>query len=421
MKKYTESDIESMLSKTEKTDPKFERRVIFPVGKVKIIHRRRLFIPIAACLTVVALSVMAIFSVPVDTPDLPHAETEPDYAVSKPNESSPFSAVMSDDDRSENFFESDDESQGFSDFSDTTDESRAPHTSQDVSNPDSSVFVKIDYPMRPILFENAEIAAGQTAEEYIDSTYVKYLEAKNSLEIYNRYKISDSEKKRLISAFLNDFGFDIDASNSVVENGIYTFADSISGKVIEISEYGDWKIYIDLTLDAISAANEDECINYISNFVSENINVFKNHEYEYSYRRIGKTTLIDVFNKEHGKGVLSDYPKYTFELAENETGTSIVSVKYFNGNAESHGKYKTRLYDSAIKSLFADKFCSANDFKFSDGDTYSILGYDVRYVCSPYEALVCPYYVFVVNVNHDDGSSSVQTLFVPAIDDRHLN
>lgn len=407
MKKFNENDIGKMLSKTEKTEPSFERKVNFTERKPLIAKRRSLIIPLVACLAFVAVAAGVIFSVPEETP----RGVVPPVNNSKPVSGNTHVSFNSIPPTVSSEYVSD-FSYEHSDFSDPfyiSDGEHFPSVSYDTSDtsvPDNVVYPTIEYPSKNIIFADAVLKDGQSVDDYLSSNYIKYLEAKLELPIYQRTQISDNMKNILLETLSNGFRLEPTLNE------------------LTVSDFGDWKL--DLKQTVLSTEHNGTGFDnsfyesLVSDFINNHSSIFGARQYKYKTVKNDTSILVEVFEANGDKGLIAEYPIYLFEFSVNDASSSLSSIKHNNHQVEILGNFKTRLYNSATGSLFANDYYSASNFEFSDGDSYVFLGYDVRYVISEHEALICPYYAFVLRVLHADKSTSVQTLFVPAIDERYL-
>lgn len=422
MKRFNKKDIENMLSNTEKTEPVFNKNVDFPSYKQMPMRRRRIIIPIVACLVIFTASISIILSVRDNTPPnvVPPATsigTSDNFSYTS-NVSKPISVSDSVSDYSYDI----------SDNSDVVDVSGGVHfpsVSYDESGsstPDNEVYLKVEYPSNGKHFEESVLKNGQSIEEYLASNYVKYLEAKLKLPIYQRSAISDTMKTIILDMISYGFSLELVVDENSMNTGEVFEALDLSGNSLEISDYGDWTLHI--AENVLTISNKENDIDYykacVASFISEHGSVFGTKPLEYTAKVNGLGLVVEVFENDKDNGYISEYPLCVFAFNASDTEYFLTSITHYSHNAEVFGDLKTRTYDNATKALFANKYYSANSFEFSDEDSFVFLGYDVRYVVSKYEALICPYYAFVVRVQHSDDSFSVQTLFVPAIDERHL-
>ncbi len=411
MRKFTEADIEKMLSKTEKTSPAFDKKVNFNEKQIMPLRRRRYgAILAAACVLVVTVSVLTVFmltnregDIEASIPDTSYSQFVSGVSQYPPSESSGFT----------------NESYDFPELSEGQ-MSTAGDSSENISETSQEAEKNpvVAYPKDNAFYVGQGVGYNQTAEEYLKANPHEYLGSRLKLSVYARQSLVLDERKATLNKFSEALGMQF-----LFDESMYNITGDCRGLSedkhysINASEYGDW-YFIAYTVNFLSVKTNAELAPFesaVKGFVEKNSQLFEQGEFNYTVELKGDRVYVNVFNNGRSDAITKKMIAYTFAFKKNtETRYSLASIVY-NCAGDSLGEYKTALYDDALNQMFANEFYSEHGFAFGSEDTFRIVGYDVRYLTSNSESLVCPYYAFVVQINPSSENSYLRTLFVPAI------
>lgn len=417
MKKYSENDIEKMLQNTEKTEPGFDKKVSF--AKPAIIKRRRYFSVIsAACLLVVLVSIFTFIMVSQrdNVPDISTGNSEYSEFVSgvsyPNNESLDYSVDIS--------FE----------VSVPDDESREIHgglSSETFSgNEESSIIVppeKIFYPDNEKFYNGQGISNGQSLIDYFSSNPLKHLSANNELHIFSRPL---AEKKfiidltdRLASELHVDFKY---VQDMTANGGCIEFIDDKREFDFQVGSYGDWILNINKSdfLNVVYEGGNTEALLFeVKKLVSRIPSLFDEREFIIIDQQHADGVNVYLYC-ENGNDILNEYADYKFSFCKKGELYILTSIEHIANNMISIGKFDNRLYNSALVSLYENKFYGENGFELTDNMEFTVAGYDVRYLTHFDEAIMCPYYAFVILINPESDNAQYKTVFVPAVIDENV-
>jgi hypothetical protein len=411
MRKFDEHDIEKMLRKTEKTDPSFDKEMLFPKRKLTIHKRKRISaIFVAACVLVLTFagSVLII----MNKSDVYIPEESFDY--------------VSQDISVNN---STDVSKEFSEFSDEPDESRG--IMNDSSNADNSEETDenqpVEYPESLDFFVGKGLGHLQAPEQYFAANPHEYLASKSELPVYTRTPLTFEECGELLYLYgveLNtEFVFDEVLYNIT---GNYKGVSDNEGLSINISEFGDWYLNVSNVMYLrVKISNDDletSLINGVKDFVNQHSGIFSVDEYEYRVRYSETRVKVELYEKREDDYVLSNIVvgSFSFKLQYGSTYT-LTSIERTSNGLKSVGNYELRDYEAAVEDLLNNNFWYDYEIDIPDGGIleFKIIGYDVRYLQSSKFDIMCPYYAFVINTDDEDDGRSL-TVFVPAISDEFI-
>ena len=417
MKKFNENDIEKMLRNTEKTEPSFDKRVSF--AKPVIIKRRRYFSVIsAACLLVVLVSIFTFIMVSQidNVPDISTGNSEYSEFVSGVSYPEHESLVFSNDVSFE--------------FSVPDDESREIHgglSSETFSgNEESSIIVppeKIFYPDNEKFYNGQGISNGQSLIDYFSSNPLKHLSANNELHIFSRPL---AEKKfiidltdRLASELHVDFKY---VQDMTANGGCIEFIDDKREFNFQVGSYGDWILTINKSdfLNVVYEGENTEALLFeTKKLVSRLSSLFSEKEYIVTEEQHSSGVSVYLYC-ENSNDVLNEYADYVFSFSKRGELYILTSIEHVANNMVSIGKFDNRLYNSALLSLYENTFYSENGFELTDEMEFTVVGYDVRYLTHFDEAIMCPYYAFVILINPESDNAEYKTVFVPAVVDDNV-
>lgn len=413
MKKFTEKDIENMLSKTEKTEPSFDKGVVFE-RRALVPKRKTRFISVltAACLLMLALVVTPVFLIASRNSDYSNASIENSFSQFVSGVS--YYPVDESEINSNNSYAFPDDSGGY--MSTAGESSEGDTESSEIVVP---ILPTVEYPDDYAFYVAQGLNGNQTPEEYFDLNPNKYLGAKINLPVYKRTTLSVEERRKIIDNFAESIDTVLEFDDDLFEITGDCRGISKSGNFsMNVGEFGDWYFAVKnnnfMRLEITSDSFIEFC-DRTETFVTENREFFGNVEYRYSVDKNGENYYVSVTDFSNSDSVISKMTKYSFEykcLYGNVY--ALVSVRH-TSFGEIMGEYKTRLYDSALREMFDNKFYGEYGFIFSQGDEFVIVGYDVRYLTANQEALVCPYYAFVIDVSPNSEENEYRTVFVPAI------
>ena len=410
MKKYTEKDIESMLSKTEKTLPKFDKNVVLPT--TQIVNRRKRIIPILIAATLASAVVFSSFIMLLSEEEI--TLSQPDVSVS-----GDFSDISFSDQQST--------VQGESsyDFSEESDEERS--TAAVSSEPESEFvseeYIQVVYPTANDFYVGQGLQSNLTIDEYFARNPLKHLNVRDTLSVYSREAKKLEQRIELIDGFSKaiDVVLNFEADlyeitgdcRGVSENGTFTF---------NVGMYGDWYFAVNddnYRLVALGADKNDFALS-AKKYIDMHKTVFGEGDYYYTVEERDSEYIVFVSDRSEPDSVIKRMPEFTFSYRMIYYG--VYSLKYIlhSENGVSLGDFETATCDDALESLFNDEFYASHGFTFGETDEYAMLGYDVRYLKTNYEALVCPFYAFVIKLNPNSDDGEIRTLFVPAISKIHL-
>ncbi len=438
MKKYSEHDIEKMLFNTEKTEPSFDKTVNFPSGN--IVYRRRRFtsLLIAACLVVFIVSgslIVAFVQGGSDYPDLSEGvvESETDSANSDINDNS-FVTDWSDVSDFVSFpYDNSDYISGTEHSS--GDETRNPFGESDSSNivSGSTSDSFIDEPLLPLInypYDSEFFAkngmGSLTADEYFKLNPNKELDNVSRLTYYSRSMLTIGEIKQLIGMLGNSFGVKLDFDEELYQkNGECVGADSESGFVVNVSEYGDWYLTSDEELLYIGARTEalyNEIQNRVGAFINEHHDIFDGGKYKITHKFTNVSLEVYLSEITDDK-VMSEMIR--FVLTFDKVGTNDFYLKKIESkvaNMSRCGEYPTISYNEALNEFFKQPITEDDNLNESESEMLErvLVGYDVRYLySSEYEGMY-PYYAFVIKFDPYGENPRYKAFFVPAIKKEYI-
>ena len=419
MKKYDENDIKNMLSKTEKTTPAFDKKVDFPSKTPLVVRRRKMrTVLIAACVAVAVFAVVPIGLIV--------------------NRGAP-QPTLSDFSCSDNVFvsgvsyyplESNDESVTHSvEDSFAPNESREPHgsmTENESSSPDcsgnESSLPLLEYPTSLNFYNGQGMNKGSVLEEFVKSNPHDHLGAMVRLPVYLKSTVGRDDCDEMLSAFSKAFGSDFAFDREYYAEYSEFRGSNNAGDVLNIYEFGDWDCYVndsDFMSIIIEKGNPEAILGAVERFVIINPEIYA--EGDRALDCIVSEDAVSVnLTISCDDDILSKLAVYSFEFERSDSVCTLKRLSHKAGNAVAVGKYEIRLYESAVKSLFEDLFIGEYGFEFSEKDEFIISAYDVRYLQSKTEAMICPYYVFVIEVEPYSDGSRYETVFIPAVIDEYL-
>ena len=433
MKKYTEKDIEKMLSKTEKTEASFDLGVSFPVATVRP-RRRFASLLVAACLAMLVVSSAIIVAFVQNESSLTEYSTNSGEILSKPDfsnnpENSDHASV---DFENSGSFEHSKENSGNSDSDDVTrdpqggfDNSGDDTSDEDVSD-DKPVLPSVVYPENVELFANNGIGT-LTLEEYFDSNPIKNLIGVKELSLYNRSAISVDKRKDIIDKIGKGFGISLIFDESLFKStGDCRGFNNKTKFSVNVGEYGDWFIYLNneklLQFSIFDGDIPNETRVKIENLVKTYSEVFVEEGYKFSYVYTQKQLEVRLCVDSDDE-VLSKIPKYILTF-KNLSGNqySLFSVECSGANMTSIGSYPLRTYSQALKDFFQMEITEDNypDSSENYEVEFSYVGYDVRYLSYSKCDFMYPYYAFIVQFDPYGEETRYKAFFVPAIESEYL-
>ncbi len=412
MGKFTEKDIENMLSKTESTLPQFDKNVDFPEQKTVPIRRRSYrAILLAACLTALCLSVVAVFAFSNREGDVESGYSQDDasafvsgVSLYPPSDSSGFT----------------NESYDFPDISEgemsTAGDSSAPENDNSENEPSPPAVV---YPSGNSFYVGQGLDSNKTPDQYFAENPHEYLGGKIRLPVFSRTQMTLDERKLKIEEFSETLGISFEFDESMHNiTGDCRGASANNRYSVNVGEYGDW-YFIAYSADYNSlradADNYEAFVNATDGFINKYACLFEDGEYSYLCTSSDSRVYVSVNNLSRNGSIASSMPAYTFVFKKISANRYTLNSIEYKNIGEALGEYETVLYGTALNEMFANRFYSVHGFTFGDEDTFRVVGYDVRYLTKSEESLICPYYAFVVMVNPESEESYFRTLFVPAI------
>ena len=430
MKKFSENDIEKMLSKIEKTEAQFDLGVRFPNPAIRP-RRRFASLLVAACLAVLVVSSAVIVALVQNDSYMTEYSTSVDESQSTPDYSAgQVISGQNSDNIDESFtFDNSDE---ISDNNASDEVTRDPQGGTDVSGGgDASTEEKpylpdVVYPNENELFVNNNIGT-LTPDEYFDLNPIKNLLGVKELALYNRSPISVDERKNRISQIGESFGislaFDEALFKSTSDCRGYNNKTKFS---VNVGEYGDWFIYLNnerlLQFGIYDGTISNEIQNKIESFVKSNSSVFPDESYKYSFKFADDKldVRLSVVSEDE---VLSKIPKFTFTF-KKLTGKqySLFSIESSATNMASFGEYPLRSYSQALEDFFKMEITEDNypDSSENYGDKFTYVGYDIRYLSNSKSDCMYPYYAFVIRFGPNGEGARYKAFFVPAVDAEYL-
>lgn len=418
MKKYNESDIEKMLSNTEKTDASFDKNVVFPINVSTVKRRRFSSMLIAACMTVIIVSCGSIIAlIQSDGNQIEYSDFEIESVgtlssifndnsfdansgssgfVSFPYENSWFES-------SGEYSEGEETRNPFGNSEDSDESGGAVDTSEGEDHPSQIVF-----PNDKDFFENNGIGV-LSPKEYFEANPYKQLKDQTSIIVYSRPEITDDEYKAFYNAVYQSPSFE---NNDV--------------KDLYIDKYGDWKLKFDKKSPVIVSASSDiikqHAVRKVDMFIKDNEALFGGSEFNYSISI--SDNLLEVFAFERVEDeILLNIPDFVFTFKEEKANKcfSMVSVEHRTNNMRPFDEYDIRSYSDALKDFFRQPITEDGSPESDAGRVdFELVGYDIRYLYSNEYAFLYPYYTFVVKFDPDGENQSYKLFFVPAIDDEFV-
>lgn len=418
MKKYDENDIISMLSKTEKTTPGFDKRIDFPLT-VPIAakrHKKRTFM-LAACVSVVMVTTV-VTGLIASRETSQATLSDPDYSENVfmsgvsyyPQETVKESFEYSADDS----FESD---KSRDPYAEITDESSFPDYSES-----ESALPLIAYPDSQEFYNGQGLGKDSTPEEYINTNPHDHLGAMVRLPVYMKNTLDLEECNAMLKEFSNAFSSDFVFDSIYYEEHSAFSGENVFGDTVYISEYGDWECFVNdsgFMSIIIEKGNPEAILGAVERFAIINPGIFGTGDR--SLDCVVEENSVSVkLTVSADDEILSKLSVYTFDFERNGSVCTLKYLSHQAGNAVSVGKYEIRLYESAVRALFEERFIGEYGFEFSENGEFIISAYDVRYLQSENEAMICPYYVFVIEVEPYSDHSRYETVFIPAVADEYL-
>lgn len=428
MKKYSEYDIEKMLSKTEKTEATFDKRVKFPENK--IIFKRR-FVPtlIAACLVLLILSASLIIAV-FQTED-----TQTNFSgiasESFDSDNSDCSYISlndnTDNDYSDSYLESGETSVS------EGDETREPFGNSDASSDVSGDVSDIESSLQAIVFPNDYIFFSDkgigklTPEEYFDFNPNKNLKLKNTVTVYTRNAITVEERKSKINDIARSLKAQVNFDEDLFKNtGDCRSTNNENNISISVGKYGDWfvsksdglieTVYIE---DKIVPSDVKQKIVL---FVVNHSDIFGEGNFEYSYVFVENEFEVRI-SVRGPDNVIAKLPQFVLSFKKiSANGYLMTSVERNVNNMVSCGEYEKRTYVQALVDLLNSEITEDNDPDSHESPNikFNLVGYDIRYLYSSYYAGIYPYYAFVLRLYPDGENEKYKVFFVPAINDEFV-
>ncbi len=431
MRKFNEEDIEKMLTKIEKTDASFEKKVIFPSNAGIQTRRRFPALLVAACVIILAVtsSVLVVLNIGDTVPDASNVLSNPavsDSEYPQQNNSDSLglnnSSIISDPNISLDQNISGEENESRNPYGDTD---ASGDESYNVSDPENKLSL-VSFPT-DIGFFSGKGLGKLTPKEYFESNHHKYLEGKYNLPVYTRTSLSVDERAAIMFSVGNSLGIDLKFDEKLFGvTGDCRGLNEDNTVSLNVGEYGDWYLYVSLDLmlktDVSNANVSEKMFALVGGFVMENPNIFGSDKYEYSISQ--NTNKLSVFLFSHNSdGVLSDTPvfEFTFKNLYNEV-YALSSIARNINNMQLLAEYPARSYKAAVESLFTDAIGDDIELDASkDGMLeFVIVGHDVRYLYSSGSDGMYPYYAFVLKFNPYGAEPTLKTVFVPAIDEKYL-
>lgn len=434
MKKFSENDIEKMLSKIEKTDAQFDLGVRFPNTVIRP-RRRFASLLVAACLAVLVVSSAVIVAFVQNDSYMTEYSTSGDNLQSNSNYSEGQDVSDLNSVGNEESFPFDN-SNDMSNNSASDDVTRDPLGDTDVSGEGSNsnedvsdekpVLPDVVYPDENELFVNNNIGS-LTPDEYFASNPIRNLLGVKELTLYNRSPISVEERKNTINLIGESLGisliFDEDLFKITGDCRGYNNKTKFS---VNVGEYGDWFIYLNnerlLQFNIYNGEISNEIQTKIKSFVKSNSKVFPDEGYKYSFEY--EDDKLDVrISVDSDDEVLSNIPKFTLtfkKMAGNQY--SLFSIESNTTNMTSIGDYPLRSYSQALEDFFKMEITEDNYPDSSEdydvGFTY--VGHDVRYLSNSKSDCMYPYYAFVIQFGPYGEEARYKAFFVPAVDAEYL-
>ncbi len=411
MKRFNEQDIEKMLSKTESTSPDFDKNVSFPQKTVLLPRRRRYgALLAAACLIIVSVAGTAVMLLSNRSGDvvIPDNSATSEFVSGVSLHPNPESQGFTNES-----FDFPEYSEGVMSTAGESSEFIEESTNSNIENP------RFSYPQDNSFYVGQGLKQDMTVEEFLAENQHSHLGGRINLPVYKRAILDIEQRKSTIEAFSASLGL-----NFEFDETMYNITGDCRGLSqdkhysINASEYGDW-YFVSYTVDYLkvnASANENEAFTEaVRSFVEENRLLFEEGEFAYSAQIKDGRVYVTLKNKNRIDLISNKMSAYVFAFKRNSNNSySLASIEYKNCG-EKLGEYETKLYDTALNEMFANSFFSEHGFTFGNEDTFKLVGYDVRYLSKNKEALVCPYYSFIVEVNPGSEDSYFRTLFVPAV------
>lgn len=406
MKRFTEEDVQKMLSKTESQTPNFDKNVIFPQRIITPVRRRRVISLIsAACLIIIAVAVL-----PFAILKIGKASEQPEYSYEDSQNSNSSQIIGTSSTFSEDVNTS-------IVFPESSDESRdVMNDSSDLENSDSSDELskfEFEYPLQEEFFINEKVTSIEGVQAYFKDNPINHLGAYIRLPIFMKNEISVEDQKAFIKNAGNDLSIEF---NDFINNNSSLFSNSETGKVsFGISRYGDWEIewFDDYTI-VVDDYNDYEFVEAaIEKFIVCNKTLIPGDDYEISVVESEDNLIVYLFDNERVESILTKVYSHKFVFEKTSESCFLKSVSSMFNDMSSLGKFETIFYEDALEYLCDPAYPNKSGYVLQQYEEYEILGYDVRYIASDDFANVCPFYVFVLSVGQEN---EIKSCFIPAVE-----
>lgn len=438
MKKYSEHDIEKMLSKTEKTDASFDKKVDFPANT--LIYKRRRFtsLLVAACLVVFIVSGSAIIALVQNGGSQINYSNDEFMSDDKVNDSDDFifnTNSPSDSKGPESYPYGDSDSESTSDYSEG-DETRNPYGdslgpndesegSGEISNVEP-VLPQIVYPDDNEFFLDKGIGS-MTPEEYFSSNPNSALKGRSKLHVYSRTLLDLSERRSQIDLFAKTFGIDLTFDEELYKiTGDCRGIDKDRRFSVNVSEYGDWYLLskdgIPMRIDTSDSEADVKIRSMVDGFVNNHREIFGQGVFKYSYKYLDKSLEVYICTSSDDK-IISNTPQFilTFKII-HEGYYRLTSIKRNIANMQTCGEYPVRSYSEALNDFFKQPIFDESDLVLSEDEKVKCVyvGYDIRYLYSSRYECMYPFYAFVLRYEPNDEAPKYEAFYVPAIESEYV-